>query len=197
MEGMRAGPGQDALSSVRNALAANHFEQELDAYLAEMQRETLLLYDGRILAPMRCGIEFWNLRFGKKFNFRTYPRQIQLLQQGAYALAASFGWCRRSTVQRRPTSTSCSTAGGKVLCVSAYLQQTAPTKLRNPAAAVNPLMTFWHPRRRVPSHHHLSCLQLGIDPDGTSRLIRTAAKEGNDPSGLGTLGSNTPNRRPI
>ena len=44
---------------------------------------------------------------------------------------------------------------------------------------VNAMVNFWTWHSAGCRHiHHLSCLQLGIDPDGSSRLMLTAQEKG-------------------
>ena len=57
----------------------------------------------------------------------------------------------------------------KMLCVSAYLEQNGIAEAEGVMnRPVNQLLTFWQFHASGCRHiHHLSCLQLGIDPDGS------------------------------
>ena len=129
--------------------------------------------DGRILYPwvMRDVESFWNKWFSQKFNFRSYThgksnsagkaayRFSRILRDGAVWLDGS----GKTDVDLLLASWE-----AKMLAVSVFIEQNGTDEAAGVMnKQVTPLLTFWQFHAGGCQHiHHLSCLQLGIDPDG-------------------------------
>ena len=130
--------------------------------------------DGRILEPyaMKHVAEFWDRWFTSKFNFRSYTHgKSNSSSKAAYRfsriLRDSAGWLDGSP--KTDIDQLLRSWEAKMLCVSVYFEahgtDEAERLMNRP---VNPLLTFWQFHASGCRHiHHLSCLQLGIDPDGS------------------------------
>ena len=130
--------------------------------------------DGRILEPyaMRDIEEFWNRWFSSKFNFRSYTHgKSNSSSKAAYRfsriLRDSAGWFDGSS--KTDIDVLLESWKAKMLCVSVYLEQNGIAEAEGVMnRPVNQLLTFWQFHASGCRHiHHLSCLQLGIDPDGS------------------------------
>ena len=130
--------------------------------------------DGRILEPyaMRHIEEFWNKWFSSKFNFRSYTHgKSNSSSKAAYRfsriLRDSAGWLDGSS--KTDIDVLLESWKAKMLCVSVYLEQNGVDEAEGVMnRPVNQLLTFWQFHASGCRHiHHLSCLQLGIDPDGS------------------------------
>ena len=130
--------------------------------------------DDRILFPwvMRDVEKFWNEWFSQKFTFRSYTdgksgskskaayRFSRILRDGAPWLDGSHKTSIDVLYEVWET---------KMIGVSVYFEQNgfaeAESLINQP---VNARLTFWNFHSAGCRHiHHLSCLQLGIDPDGS------------------------------
>ena len=130
--------------------------------------------DGQILEPyaMRHIEEFWNRWFSQKFNFRSYTHgKFNSSSKTAYRfsriLRDSAGWLDGSP--KTDIDQLLESWKAKMLCVSVYLEQNGTAEAEGVMnRPVNQLLTFWQFHASGCRHiHHLSCLQLGIDPDGS------------------------------
>ena len=130
--------------------------------------------DGRILEPwaMRDVEQFWNRWFSSKFNFRSYTHgKSNSSKKAAYRfsriLRDSAGWLDGSA--KTEIDVLLESWKAKMLCVSVYFDahgtDEAEQLMNRP---VNAMVNFWTFHSAGCRHiHHLSCLQLGIDPDGS------------------------------
>lgn len=130
--------------------------------------------DGRILEPyaMRDVEEFWNRWFSSKFSFRSYTHgKSNSSSKAAYRfsriLRDSAGWLDGSS--KTDIDVLLESWRAKMLCVSVYFEahgtDEAEELMNRP---VNAMVNFWTFHSAGCRHiHHLSCLQLGIDPDGS------------------------------
>ena len=130
--------------------------------------------DGRILESwaMRDVEEFWNKWFSSKFNFRSYTHgKSNSSSKAAYRfsqiLRDSAGWLDGSS--KTDIDVLLESWKAKMLCFSVYLEQNGVDEAEGVMnRPVNQLLTFWQFHASGCRHiHHLSCLQLGIDPDGS------------------------------
>lgn len=128
--------------------------------------------DGRILYAwvMRDVESFWNKWFSQKFNFRSYThgksnsagkaayRFSRILRDGAVWLDGS----GKTDVDLLLASWE-----AKMLAVSVFFEQNGINDAENLLGyPINARLTFWNFHAAGCRHiHHLSCLQLGIDPD--------------------------------
>ena len=130
--------------------------------------------DGRILFPWvmtSCVGPFWNNWFSQKFNFRSYThgksnsaskaayRFSRILRDGAVWLDGS---------GKTDIDVLLASWEAKMLAVSVFIEQNGADEAAGVMQKqVTPLLTFWQFHAGGCQHiHHLSCLQLGIDPDG-------------------------------
>ena len=130
--------------------------------------------DGRILESwaMRDIEEFWNKWFSSKFNFRSYTHgKSNSSSKAAYRfsriLRDSAGWLDGSP--KTDIDVLLESWKAKMLCVSVYLEQNGTDEAEGVMnRPVNAMVNFWTFHSAGCRHiHHLSCLQLGIDPDGS------------------------------
>ena len=130
--------------------------------------------DGRILESwaMRDIEEFWNKWFSSKFNFRSYTHgKSNSSSKAAYRfsriLRDSAGWLDGSP--KTDIDVLLESWKAKMLCVSVYMEKHGTAEAEGVMnRPVNQLLTFWQFHASGCRHiHHLSCLQLGIDPDGS------------------------------
>jgi len=140
--------------------------------------------DGQILAPyaMHDIGEFWNTWFSSKFNFRSFT----LGKSGSKSKAAyRFSRILRDNAVwldgsgKTDIDVLLETWQTKMLIVSAYLDKNGVTEaeavMNKP---VNAMINFWTFHASGCRHiHHLSCLQLGIDPDGSLKADQDRRKE--------------------
>ena len=140
--------------------------------------------DGRILEPwaMRDIEEFWNKWFSQKFNFRSYTHgKSNSSSKAAYRfsriLRDSAGWLDGSP--KTDIDVLLESWKAKMLCVSVYLEKNGIAEAEGVMnRPVNQLLTFWQFHASGCRHiHHLSCLQLGIDPDGALAADQERRKE--------------------
>ena len=135
---------------------------------------TAYSFDGLILAPyaMQDVEEFWNKWFSKRFNFRSYThRKSNSVPKAAYRfsriLRDSAAWLDGSS--KTDIDVLFDTWRAKMLAISVYLEQNGVSEAEDLMnRPVNAMVTFWTFHANGCRHiHHLSCLQLGIDPDGS------------------------------
>ena len=141
--------------------------------------------DGRILAPYAmtsCVGPFWDKWFSEPNMFRRYTHgKSNSAQKAAYR----FSMILRKNARWLDGSSSTDidvllqSWQAKMLCVSVYFKENGINKnddLFN--RPVNPLLNFWgfHDGGCYPIHY-LSCLQLGIDPDGSIKADEDRRKE--------------------
>ena len=141
--------------------------------------------DGRILAPYAmtsCVGPFWNKWFSSKFNFRSYTHgKSNSSSKAAYRfsriLRDSAAWLDGSA--KTDIDVLLESWKAKMLCVSVYLEQNGTDEAEGVMnRPVNAMVNFWTWHSAGCRHiHHLSCLQLGIDPDGSIKADEDRRKE--------------------
>ena len=141
--------------------------------------------DGRILAPYAmtsCVGPFWNKWFSRKFNFGSYTHgKSNSSSKAAYRfsriLRDSAGWLDGSP--KTDIDVLLESWKAKMLCVSVYLEQNGTDEAEGVMnRPVNAMVNFWTWHSAGCRHiHHLSCLQLGIDPDGSIKADEDRRKE--------------------
>ncbi|WP_415409812.1 hypothetical protein ACLM45_13640 [Synechococcus sp. A10-1-5-9] len=128
--------------------------------------------DGRILFPwvMRDVEHFWNKWFSQKFNFRSYTHgKSNSASKAAYRfsriLRDSAVWLDGSG--KTDIDVLLASWEAKMLAVSVYMEQNGTDEAEGVMnRPVNATLNFWQFHAGCRHIHHLSCLQLGIDPDG-------------------------------
>ena len=141
-------------------------------------------FDGRILAPyaMRDVEEFWNKWLSQRFNFRSYTHgKSNSAPKAAYRfsriLRDNAAWLDGSS--KTDIDVLLDTWRAKMLGVSTYMEQNGVAEAEGVMnKPMNAMINIWTFHASGCRHiHHLSCLQLGIDPDGSLKVDQDRRKQ--------------------
>ena len=141
-------------------------------------------FDGRILAPyaMQDIGEFWDRWFSQRFSFRSFTLgKSNSKSKAAYRfsriLREKASWLDGSS--KTDINVLLDTWRAKMLGVSTYMEQNGVAEAEGVMnKPVNAMINFWTFHASGCRHiQHLSCLQLGIDQDGSLKVDQDRRKQ--------------------